>query len=1176
MSDEDPRLLSLAGTVADGTPVDWQRAEESATSPDDRDRIAALRLLERVADVHVGSDARSSGSWGAQAPPASSSAPARWGQLEIVERIGHGTFGDVYRAWDPRLARHVALKLLNPRGEQLPSTETLPSEAVVVEGRLMARVRHPGVVTVHGADEIDGRVGVWMELVEGRTLEAEVHERGPLPDDEVKTIARHLADALAAVHRAGLIHRDVKAQNVMREPGGRIVLMDFGAGIDRREDEDVAALAGTPLYLAPEVIAGGAATTESDVYSLGVLLYHLATGSFPVQGRTLGEVRRAHAKGERRRLVAARPDLPRDLARVIDRALAPAAADRFADAVAMAAALADAERRARVRRHWAVAAAAGIGLAMAVAALARFVTGEDAQVPGLSWTEVPQEFRLKANIRGPSLDGQWVPCTSPWGSRNVALCNLVDASVRVLRESPKLPNIGQPAGRSLLSPDGRRLAYAWTGEPDPATTTINVINIDGRANRQLYAGTRNAWLGQWTPDGKALVIGDRQNMDGYRVLLAPVDGSAIRGLRQLRPEDQRAELSPDGTTLLVERRIAPGNSDLIAIDVATGAEALLYGGATDDVSPLWLPDGRGIVFVTNPEGCRQVVRLAIEGGKPMGVPDVLDEVGPQDAFLSGFGAGGTLFVSSQDRFRTASEAEIDLEAATLGAPRQLLPSCTDITMGADWSPDGTRVAYLRAPSSRERADTRVVVATLTGRVDREYDVPGIYVGLSRVRWSPDGASLAVATWQPDTAGLLHVIDLASGGIREVARTSGASNWIRHPRWDSPGALSYRDGAIWRLGLESGVREEVFRATTPEQIDSDAAFDIAPDGTLALGIARPREGCMVRLRYSDGREVDRHEFDVPCLGATWTHDGSRLLVGTSHHLWLFDRDSGAPRQVLADQRGFWDLALGADDRRLLFTLGTGLPTWLLLSHIPGVTAPRAVRVAVPERVHTMKTPVVEVTLTGRVIDADGKPVSRIPVAAWRRIVQDGRVRWDNYQMEASQTDDDGRYVLTGRPPGEYALTAGAYLIRQGVLERRVPPPIDGPDGVKLGYASTVYRAPGSTADVPTLVRAEPGEVAGLDIQFERRPVFDLRGSVAAPPGVTLPPTFAARPVHADPDALPRGGRQIVLRSGQFLVEDMPEGTYDLVVDTGTHRAEARVVIAGRAPDPVILRLGPKPR
>lgn len=199
--------------------------------------------------------------------------------------LASGTFGTVYRARDETLARDVALKILH-----VPAIgEGLAMDAVS-EGRLLARVRHPHVVSVYGADQYDGRVGLWMELIQGRTLEDELSVRGPLPVAEVLAIGAGLAQALHAVHAAGLLHRDLKTQNVMcAARDGRVVLMDFSAGRDQVDDGPPGArpatIAGSPLDIAPEVLAGGSASARSDISSLGVVLFRLLSARFSVEER---------------------------------------------------------------------------------------------------------------------------------------------------------------------------------------------------------------------------------------------------------------------------------------------------------------------------------------------------------------------------------------------------------------------------------------------------------------------------------------------------------------------------------------------------------------------------------------------------------------------------------------------------------------------------------------------------------------------------------------------------------------------------------------------------------------------------------------------------------------------------------------------------------------------------
>ena len=125
---------------------------------------------------------------------------------------------------------------------------------------MLARVRHPNVVTVYGVDRHDGVVGLWMEFVDGLTLARVVATRGALDPREAALVGIDLCRAVAAVHKAGLVHRDIKAHNVMREGSGRIVLMDFGAGELRTERSGAGSAAGTPLYLAPELFDGAPAT----------------------------------------------------------------------------------------------------------------------------------------------------------------------------------------------------------------------------------------------------------------------------------------------------------------------------------------------------------------------------------------------------------------------------------------------------------------------------------------------------------------------------------------------------------------------------------------------------------------------------------------------------------------------------------------------------------------------------------------------------------------------------------------------------------------------------------------------------------------------------------------------------------------------------------------------------
>jgi TolB-like protein/tetratricopeptide (TPR) repeat protein len=247
----------------------------------------------------------------------------------VFDCIGRGACGDVFRAWDTRLDREVALKLI-PVGSAPGAAST---SSIVREGRLLARVRHPSVVTIYGAEQIGARVGIWMELVHGRTLGQLAQSTHGLSPREVARIGLELAQAVEAVHGAGLIHGDIKSGNVMLADDGRVVLMDFGTS--REVQDRPGDLAGTPLFLAPELLKGEPATPRSDIYSVGVVLYHLLTGSYPVDGITARAIGDAHAAGVRSSIQAVRTDLPAGLAHVIDRALEPSPERRYESAASL-------------------------------------------------------------------------------------------------------------------------------------------------------------------------------------------------------------------------------------------------------------------------------------------------------------------------------------------------------------------------------------------------------------------------------------------------------------------------------------------------------------------------------------------------------------------------------------------------------------------------------------------------------------------------------------------------------------------------------------------------------------------------------------------------------------------------------------------------------------------------
>ncbi|HUR20628.1 MAG TPA: serine/threonine-protein kinase [Vicinamibacterales bacterium] len=428
-------LVDLAAIVADGDTPDWDEAASHVTGERARSIVVHLRAIAEVGRLHATLNSRvgRSGATHARLEPG-----ATWGPLQILEHVGAGRFGDVYRAFDPGLDREVALKLLRDR-DGGSSVDAF----VVHEGRLAARVRHPNVVTVYGAQRIGDRTGVWMEFVVGRTLEAELAAGGPFDAGTLAQVATDLCGALAAVHEAGLVHRDVKASNVMRDARGRVVLGDFGTGRELIEGDDLrVGVAGTPAYIAPEIFRGAPATVQSDLYSFGVLLFHLATNDFPIRGRSLSEVRSAHSSGQARKVRDLRPDLDSRLADVIDGALAPEPESRFPSLAAMTHALQECTPAAATRRRRRMFSALAAGLAV-VAVAALWLMPRAQPVPSLGnapWVLIGQ---IENQTGDPAMGGQ-VTDAFERSSRELMSANIVSrdrilGALQLMTKSPDAP-----------------------------------------------------------------------------------------------------------------------------------------------------------------------------------------------------------------------------------------------------------------------------------------------------------------------------------------------------------------------------------------------------------------------------------------------------------------------------------------------------------------------------------------------------------------------------------------------------------------------------------------------------------------------------------------------------------------------------------------------------------------
>jgi Tol biopolymer transport system component len=731
---DDPVVLRLAAEVADGRDIDWVEESSQLGAGDGEERARTLDGLRLIADIagvlRLHRDGRALDS-----EPTRALALFRWGRLEVVERLGEGGFGEVFRAYDPQLDRQVALKLQR-------QTADAGVLRALGEARRLARIRHPNVLTIHGADVNDGRAGLWTDLLAGKTLHQLVEANGSLGAHEAAGVGVDLCRALAAIHGAGLVHGDVKPSNVMREVGGRIVLMDFGAAREQRPGSGTPVQA-TAATAAPEVLAGTAPTPQADLYSLGATLFYLTCGSYPV----------ASAGSERVRLRDLRPDLPSELVEVIEEALQPDPAQRPASAGELEASLRRAGgvsaplagaggtrgRSLAVRAPaWARWAVAAVALA-AIVGLAAFLFG---------W------LRDRGKAATPiAIDSQRLISDFPGSSRAATfspdggmICFLNDRTgldqvwVRPVEGGPPIQvTFGErAAGRPRWSSRGE-IVFARAGDGVWA-----VAPLGGEPRRVIEEGSSP----DVSFDGSRVVFQRRNGL-----WLANLDAGTEERLEAVpawffSDVDAAPAFAPDGSAVAYFQQIEGPLGDLFLIELASGERRRLTSDLTEAGDPVFTGDGRWIVFSSVRSGSRLLWRISRDGGEPEPVTSGAGE--DSEPALS---ADGRRLAYTNVRHRSVLEV---LDPRTLSR-REVLESRALLNL-PKVSPDGERIAYFQQLGA---AGVHVFVVPARGGDPLQLTAnPG---GQNiHPRWSPDGRHL----YYYDSRGLTFRRIPAGGGASE--------------------------------------------------------------------------------------------------------------------------------------------------------------------------------------------------------------------------------------------------------------------------------------------------------------------------------------------------------------------------------------------------------------------------
>ena len=487
-------------------------------------------------------------------------AGARLGPYEILAPLGAGGMGQVYRGRDTRLERQVAIKILSPHISGDPDFKARFER----EARLISALNHPNICTLHDLGESDGRGYLVMELCEGESL-ADRLARGPLPVEQILLYGTQIADALDRAHRTGIIHRDLKPANIMLTRSGA-KLLDFGlakptlaiSAADATQQKSITAegsIVGTFQYMAPEQFEGAEADARSDIFAFGCVLYEMATGKRPFDGKTRASLIASILEREPAPISTLVPLTPPALQRVIKTALAKDPEERWQSAHDMllelrwiaeagseagVAAPVVIRRKKRERIAWSLAAVAGV-LALISGALLWREYARPEQSFALNLSPASETaFMLSGNDSGSltiSPDGRFVTFAAKEEDGKTLLW------LREVNSPTARPLTGTEGGRfPFWSPDSRFLAFF-------ADDKLKKISIAGGPPLALATVQLNPRSGSWNEDG-VIVFSPNSLSSIHKVAAAGGPVTAVTKLAQGETTHRWATFLPDGKHFL--------------------------------------------------------------------------------------------------------------------------------------------------------------------------------------------------------------------------------------------------------------------------------------------------------------------------------------------------------------------------------------------------------------------------------------------------------------------------------------------------------------------------------------------------------------------------------------------------------------------------------------------------
>ena len=801
----------------------------------------------------------------------------------VTEKLGEGGMGVVYKAQDTKLGRAVALKFLAPH--LLRDEEA--RKRFHREAKAAAKLDHPNICTVYEIDEVDGKTFIVMAFLEGRPLSKKIAE-GPLKLNEALSVAGQIAEGLEAAHENGVVHRDIKPDNIMLLKGSRglVKIMDFGlaqlAGSSKLTRGG--STLGTMSYMSPEQAQGAEVDRRSDVWSFGVVLYEMVSGQPPFRGDFDQAVVYSIVNEAPEPLTAVRTGVPKQLEDIVNKALSKKPEERHQHADDLVADLRHLQKERefgqtrsavpvpkRSRRGLYAAVTAVMAAALGVAAWLGVwgPAGREAQAPlrSVPLTSDPGH-ELHPTF---SPDGNQV--AFDWDGENR---DNTDIYVKLVAGGRPLRLTTNPAvdSRPAWSPDDNQIAFLRRSEGSGGIFLVPPI---GGVERKLAESPHLRAGLSWSPDGKFLAVSDRTSpQEPFAIFLVSVESGEKRRLTSPPAQslaDHSPAFSPDGRTLAFVRQSAVVVADVYLVQVGGGEPWRLTFNDTWTRGLAWTPDGSEIVFSSTPGGGfsnSSLWRISSFGG----MPELLSGTGGNATFPAISRQGSRLIYSRSTEDLNIWRLELSGLTTARNRPTRLIAS-TRTDFYPQISPDGARIAFESSRSGSPEVwicdrDGRGAVQ-LTSFVDVNAGSPS---------WSPDGRWIAFDAF-PDGNADIYVIS-ADGGSPRRLTTEGSQEIL--PSWSRDGKWIYFDSnrtgtpQVWKAPAAGGEAVQVTKK------GGHGAFE-SPDGKFVF-YAKPEDSpwqpsAVWRVPAEGGEEVAVLDSPKPVNFRAW--------AGVEQGIYFIDRE-----------------------------------------------------------------------------------------------------------------------------------------------------------------------------------------------------------------------------------------------------------------------------------------------